>query len=75
VSRRPRRGAYTATPCRACSKPKPSRFYLCARCWLLLPDLTRQALERRDDQALARLRALHAHIDSGHPLADLEITP
>lgn len=68
------RGAYTATPCRACRKPKPSRLYLCGNCWDQLPPDTRRALNRKDGQALARLRQLHAHINSGLPLADLEIT-
>ncbi|MFJ5815036.1 hypothetical protein [Streptomyces sp. NPDC093108] len=74
MSRRGRRGAYTGTPCRACQAPRPPRFYLCRNCWLSLPDATRCALERRDAQAVARLRALHAHIDSGLPLAELELT-
>lgn len=74
MSRRPTRGAYTGSPCRACRTPKPSRFYLCGNCWDQLTDATRSALERRDGKALARLRQLHAHIDSGHPLAELEIT-
>lgn len=70
----PPRGAYTATPCRACRAPKPSRWYLCGACWALLPAPARTALNQRGDKALARLRELHTHIDSGRPLAQLEIT-
>lgn len=69
------RGAYTATPCRACRAPKPSRWYLCGACWAALPEAARRALNRRDGRAFARLRELHAHIDSGQPLEELEITP
>ncbi|MFJ3545412.1 hypothetical protein ACIPQH_24990 [Streptomyces rubiginosohelvolus] len=68
-------GAYTATPCRACRTPKPSGLYLCNLCWRALPAAARRALEKRDGRAFARLRELHAHIDSGRPLAELEITP
>ncbi|MFF3096749.1 MULTISPECIES: hypothetical protein [Streptomyces] len=68
-------GAYTATPCRSCQTPKPSRWYLCGPCWRALPLAARRALDKRDGKALARLRQLHAHIDSGRPLAELEITP
>lgn len=70
----PPRGAYTASPCRSCRKPKPVRLYLCGNCWDQLTPAARRALKFRDCQALARLRQLHAHIDSGLPLADLEIT-
>lgn len=69
------RGAYTGNPCRSCRSPKPSRWYVCGGCWSLLPEKARRALNRRDGQALARLRELHTHIDSGRPLAELEITP
>lgn len=72
---RPLRGAYTATPCRSCRTPKPARLYLCTQCWNALPDKARAALNIRDDQALRRLRELHAHIDSEQPLEELEITP
>ncbi|MGW6416339.1 hypothetical protein [Streptomyces sp. NPDC055055] len=74
---RPLRGAYTATPCRSCRTPKPARLYLCTQCWNALPAKARTALKLRDDRAkaLRRLRELHAHIDSGQPLAELEITP
>ncbi|MGW6391142.1 hypothetical protein ACWFR1_11695 [Streptomyces sp. NPDC055103] len=65
------RGAYTATACRSCRTPKPSRWYLCGACWAALPEPARRALNRRDGQALARLRA---HIDSEQPLEELEIT-
>ncbi|BBA98289.1 hypothetical protein RVR_4422 [Actinacidiphila reveromycinica] len=68
------RGAYTATPCRACRTPKPARWYLCGGCWAALPAPARRALNRRDGHALARLRELHAHIDSEQPLNELEIT-
>ncbi|MFD6935286.1 hypothetical protein ACFWAP_03890 [Streptomyces goshikiensis] len=68
------RGAYTASPCRACRHPKPVRWYLCGGCWAALPEKARRALNRRDGQALARLRQLHAHIDSEQPLEELEIT-
>jgi hypothetical protein len=74
MDQRTPRGAYTATPCRACRTPKPSRFYLCPTCWAQLPETARHALNRRDGQALARLRELHHHVDSGRPLAELEIT-
>ncbi|MFD3844769.1 hypothetical protein ACFWVB_02615 [Streptomyces microflavus] len=67
------RGAYTASPCRACRTPKPVRWYLCGTCWAALPEAARRALNKRDGKALARLRALHAHIDSGRPLNELEI--
>lgn len=75
MTQRTPRGAYTATPCRSCRKPKPSRFYLCPDCWAQLTPAARRALNVRDGQALARLRQLHNHIDSELPLADLEITP
>ncbi|WP_267487048.1 hypothetical protein [Streptomyces sp. DH12] len=68
------RGAHALTPCRRCRTPKPVRWYLCGACWALLPVPTRRALNRRDGQALARLRALHGHIDRGLPLTELEIT-
>ncbi|MCY0957671.1 hypothetical protein [Streptomyces sp. H27-H5] len=68
------RGAYTATPCRACRTPKPSRMYLCPACWAQLTPAAARALNRVDSHALARLRQLHSHIDSGLPLAELEIT-
>ncbi|MBA0053483.1 hypothetical protein E0L36_22165 [Streptomyces sp. AJS327] len=70
------RGAYTATPCRACRTPKPSRLYLCGNCWEQLPPAARRALTARGDRvrALARLRELHTHIDAGLPLGELEIT-
>ncbi|WP_190122241.1 hypothetical protein [Streptomyces inusitatus] len=68
------RGAFTGRPCRSCKTPIPSRFYLCSTCWLLLPPPTRDALSLRDESAVARLRALYDHIDSGLLLADLEIT-
>lgn len=67
-------GAYTATPCRSCRSPKPSRCYLCGACWAALPEPTRRALNKRDGRALARLGALHAHIDNEQPLNELEIT-
>lgn len=67
------RGAYTATPCRACRTPKPSRWYLCGTCWDALPQATRRALNHADGYALARLRQLHAHIDAGLPLTELAI--
>lgn len=63
-----------ATPCRACRAPKPLGFYLCATCWVQLPPSARRALNRRDSRAFHRVRELHHHIDSGRPLADLEIT-
>ena len=68
------RGAYTATPCRACRTPKPSRWYLCGSCWDQLTPAARNALNRADSHALSRLRQLHAHIDAGRPLPDLVIT-
>lgn len=74
MNQRTPRGAYTATPCRSCRKPKPSRLYLCPDCWDQLTPEARRELNKLDGQALARLRTLHAHIDSGLPLADLEIT-
>jgi hypothetical protein len=75
MDQRTPRGAYTATPCRACRTPKPSRHYLCPSCWGQLPDAARRALNRRDGKAFARLRELHAHIDAGRALGELEITP
>lgn len=69
------RGTYTAPPCKACRRPKRPGMYLCGTCWPQLPAAARRALNRRDDQAMARLRALLDHIDRGLPLADLEITP
>ncbi|MEU6929016.1 hypothetical protein AB0A05_07610 [Streptomyces sp. NPDC046374] len=69
------RGAYTASPCRSCRTPKPSRWYLCGACWNALPTPARRALNRCDSRAFARLRELHAHLDSGLPLEELEITP
>ena len=71
------RGAYTGNPCPACQTPKRSRHYLCLRCWHQLPPATRQTLGDHDDRAraLARLRQLQAHIDAGHPLGELKITP
>ncbi|MFD4315054.1 hypothetical protein [Streptomyces sp. NPDC058548] len=69
------RGAYTATPCRACRTPKPVRLYLCTACWNALPEKAQRALKKRDDQAHGRLRQLHDHIDSEQPLEELEITP
>ncbi|MGA5496675.1 hypothetical protein ACPCSP_20170 [Streptomyces cinereoruber] len=68
------RGAYTGRPCRGCRTPIPSRLYLCGDCWDQLPPVARRALNRRDDQATARLRQLYDHVDSGRPLAELEIT-
>ncbi|MEV3895376.1 hypothetical protein [Streptomyces anulatus] len=67
-------GKYTATPCRSCRSPKPSYLYLCPPCWRALPQAARRALDKRDGKALARLRQLHAHIDSEQPLEELEIT-
>lgn len=69
----PPRATYTATPCPACRSPKPSRLVLCGTCWDQLPTPARRALNRRDNRTLARLRALHAFILSGRPLAELEI--
>ena len=71
-----RRGAYTATPCRSCRTPKPVRLYLCPACWGMLPPAARRLLNDSRDRgrALARLRELHAHIDAGLPLGELEIT-
>ncbi|MFD6128664.1 hypothetical protein ACFWC2_14310 [Streptomyces diastaticus] len=65
------------TRCRACGNPKPARTYLCPPCWRQLPDDARRLLSHTGDRAraMARLRELHHHIDSGHPLAELEITP
>ncbi|MFC8463372.1 hypothetical protein [Streptomyces sp. NPDC057250] len=68
------RGAYTATPCRACRTPKPARLYLCDACWSALPAKARRLLNIRDGKAINRLRELHAHIDSEQPLEELEIT-
>ncbi|WP_019548540.1 hypothetical protein [Streptomyces sulphureus] len=70
------RGAYTATPCRSCRTPKPSRLHLCGACWGQLPAAARRALNARGDRvrAIARLRELHDHIDAGRPLGELEIT-
>lgn len=67
------RGA--GSPCRVCRASKPARWYLCRDCWTQVPDPARRALNRRDDRALARLRELHAHIDNGLPLTQVEITP
>ncbi|MEC3995053.1 hypothetical protein VSR01_16530 [Actinacidiphila sp. DG2A-62] len=68
-------GAYTATPCPSCRTPKPVRHYLCPACWRQLPAAARDALDRRDGQAFARLRELRASLAAGVPLADISITP
>ncbi|WTW95455.1 hypothetical protein OG216_19630 [Streptomycetaceae bacterium NBC_01309] len=62
------------SPCPSCRRPKPSNCYVCPACWSLLPLVTRVALTKHDTKALARLRQLNQHIDSGQPLAGLEIT-
>ncbi|WP_284576680.1 hypothetical protein [Streptomyces sp. 2P-4] len=69
------KGAFTASPCRACRTPKPVRWYLCGPCWDALPAAARRALNKRDGKAFIRLRELHAHVDSEQPLEELEITP
>ncbi|MFD7509522.1 hypothetical protein ACFV5N_09290 [Streptomyces sp. NPDC059853] len=64
------------SPCPSCNTaPRRRGQYLCRGCWAQLPAPARRALSRRDAQAWARLRQLHAHLDSGRPLAHLEITP
>lgn len=65
----------TAAYCRACRGPKTLGQYLCRTCWFTVPAPARRALNRRDTKAMARFRALLHHIDSGLPLAELEITP
>lgn len=69
------RTTVTTTPCRSCKTPKTSRIYLCANCWNALTNATRRALNRRDSKAFARLRELHQQIDSGVPLAEIQVTP
>ncbi|MFC8723691.1 hypothetical protein [Streptomyces bacillaris] len=61
--------------CRACRGRKTPGHYLCETCWFTVPAPARRALTLRDAQAVDRLRALLNHINSGLPLADLEITP
>ncbi len=69
------KGAVTS-PCPSCNAARKGRGqYLCRDCWAQLPAPARRALSRRDAQAWARLRQLHTHLDSGRPLAHLEITP
>ncbi|MFE9319121.1 hypothetical protein ACFYNV_29165 [Streptomyces albidoflavus] len=67
------------TRCRACGNPRPTRTYLCPPCWRQLPNEARRLLShtraRARARAMARLRELHHHIDSGQPLAELEINP
>lgn len=65
----------TTTPCRSCRTPKPVHMYLCRNCWVSLSAPARRALNRRDSQALARLRELHQQIDGGRNLTDIEVTP
>lgn len=65
----------TTTPCRVCRTPKPARLYLCNGCWGQLSGPARRALNRRDGQAWARLRALHTQLDAGVPLAEITVTP
>jgi hypothetical protein len=62
-------------PCRVCRTPKSTRLYLCRNCWTQLSPATRRALNRHDGRAVARLRELHAQIDGGRALADIEVTP
>ncbi|MFJ2206009.1 hypothetical protein [Streptomyces microflavus] len=76
MTRRPlASNADTSPPCKACRGAKAPGMYLCWTCWYSVPAASRRALNRRDTRATARLRALYDHIDSGRPLADLEITP
>ena len=71
------RGAYTASPCRACRAPKPVRLYLCGNCWGQLPAPAQRALKRSGDRgaALRRLRELQQQIDDGRALSEIEVTP
>lgn len=67
--------SYTERPCRSCRAPTPAHLYLCRDCWAQLPARARRALTRRDSRAFARLRELHAQLDSGRALTDIEVTP
>lgn len=62
-------------PCRSCRKPRPPRMYLCGNCWGRLSAATRRALNKRGDQAIARLRQLHQQLDAGTPLGEIRVTP
>ncbi|MFJ8842970.1 hypothetical protein ACIRFF_08710 [Streptomyces cyaneofuscatus] len=62
------------TKCPACrTRPKGTGKYLCLACWSGLPMPVRRALTRRDAQAMARLRSLHAQLDQGVPLGEITV--
>ncbi|MFM9566143.1 hypothetical protein [Streptomyces turgidiscabies] len=60
--------------CPACPRHRGAGQYLCRTCWGLLTPATRR-LNTRDAHAFARLRELHAALDAGRPLPDIEVSP
>lgn len=61
--------------CPSCPRTKPRNFYLCRTCWFQLPQAARTALNRRDDEAGARLIDLYHQLNRGVPLADIKVAP
>ncbi len=63
-----------AFACPACGvNPREAAHYLCKGCWFRLPQVTRDALRRRDKRARARLSALYRAIRAGTGLEAIEI--
>lgn len=68
------------TAMHACPGPcdegvRSSGKYLCLSCWSDLPMPARRALSRRDAQAFARLRELHAQLQAATPLGEIAVSP
>jgi hypothetical protein len=61
--------------CPCCGANRAAGQYLCRRCWFRLPYAARLTLQRRDDQAMARLQELHTQLADRVPLAEIRITP
>ncbi|MEU3268732.1 hypothetical protein [Streptomyces bacillaris] len=64
------------TPCPSCrTNSRRAGQYLCPACWSALPQAAREALGRRDGNAMARLRSLHTQLVQHVPLADIRVMP
>lgn len=63
------------SPCPCCHQhTKEPGKYLCRTCWFGLSTTARNALNRSDSRAFSRLRELHAQIEAGVPLPEIQIT-
>lgn len=63
------------TPCPCCGAVRRRNQYLCTSCWDQLRAWVKNALRKKDDLALRRLRELYDQIASDRPLNEIEVTP